>query len=184
MTGHGKAGAPGPNAGGGFKKPSGILRHRRISINAVGLKRNPVGAQIAFFENVYALAESVGECNGGAMQGSAIAEKNDVRDSAIRQQLAKECRPLRGITAKIYRPGKPPENTVAAIKVDTVDGVPTSFEARGKMVEKPTVRPLQKEETAGVARPRCIRARGNFHSRLSVPVLEKQIARLLFIGRS
>mmetsp|Transcript_23304 Transcript_23304/g.40389 ORF Transcript_23304/g.40389 Transcript_23304/m.40389 type:complete len:264 (-) Transcript_23304:1789-2580(-) len=132
------------------------IHQPRIAIGAAPFIGHPIGAHVAFFEHMHGDAAPLGLGHGHGMDGAHIAIKDDIGDPFFVQKPGKCCGPIGAGAAKgDVTAWMEPKGPVARIEADAPHRCPRAPQHRAEPVKEWPVRPLQKQENAGVGGIEC-----------------------------
>ncbi|EHJ58180.1 hypothetical protein NSU_4869 [Novosphingobium pentaromativorans US6-1] len=119
-----------------------------MAVDPAQFQRHPVGADIAFLEDVNRDAQFAADARGAHVMVAAIAEKHDVGDRQFAEQALELGRPVLQRSAIVDPAGQAPEQAVAAVEVDLVHPVPGSDQPLAEAAEKRSHQSLQQQDVA------------------------------------
>lgn len=123
-----------------------VARQRRMRVHPAQFQGDVARAQIGFLEDPGPQAAPLGQGDGGDMARPAVAEHHKVGHAMGVDQRLQRIGPLRVGAGEVGGVGPLPEQPVAGVEVDAMDGMP----ARGQRIAQPDEQmrrqPLQEQE--------------------------------------
>src|ERR1700733_10358113 len=123
-----------------------------MAVHTAELERHPVRPDITFLEHVDENMQPAGERDRRAVTWTAVSEKDDVRNFALKDHILQESRPISVAPALVRGARQLPEQLVATMEVDTVHFMATPGKCYTKAAEEAAGRTLQ-EQYASAPRP-------------------------------
>ncbi|EQB09287.1 hypothetical protein L284_20010 [Novosphingobium lindaniclasticum LE124] len=105
-----------------------------MAVYAAQFKRNPVRADVPFFENMERHALLLANTNGRHVVIATVPEQDDISDPLSLKQLSKEAGPVVRRAAILDAIRKAPECPIPAVKINLVNSV----SARDQPLAEPT----------------------------------------------
>lgn len=117
-----------------------------MAVDTVALKRDPVGPEVAFLEDVNANPKRAQEFDRGPVQRPAIAVENEIADPPFCRQRAEPAWPCLRAPAEQDCLAPRPVEEIAAVEGDAGDVMALLGERAAERVKERAVRPLQEQE--------------------------------------
>ena len=128
----------------------GVLRHRRVAVDATALDGDEVGAQVPLLEHPHRDIELAGDRDRLHVQRAAVAEQVDGVDIARRHERSEEVGPLGHRAPKRDHVGAAVERRVAGVEVDLDDLGPAVAQLVGQPAEERPVGSLQQQDAGAL----------------------------------
>ena len=128
------------------------LHQARMAVRAAAFIADPIGAQVAFLEDMHRQAFGAGGGDGGGVHRAGVAVKHDVGDLFLRDQAAEGGRPiLRGALIGDVGGACWPERMVAPVEAHAPDIGPGGDKHLTQAVKERAMRALQKQKPTALA---------------------------------
>lgn len=95
-----------------------VSREAGIAVDATKLQRHPIGADVAFFENMYWDMQATAHGYRGTMQRATVSEEQHVRDLSCGNNLSQRIGPLIRPPREVNSIRQTPKQTVSAVEID------------------------------------------------------------------